>query len=84
MLPITKPDNTPVSTKGDIVKKEYDFSGAVKGKFYTKVEDMEIPVYLDKTVMEFYRAAAQNKKTTLDKLVNSILKKEMEILKSIE
>ena len=66
------------------MKKEYDFTNAVKGKFYTNVEDMEIPVYLDKTIMEFYSTAAQNKKTTLNKLVNSILKKEMEILKSIE
>jgi len=32
------------------MKEEYDFSTAVQGKFYRPMEDLEIPVYLEKSV----------------------------------
>ena len=38
----------------DIMKKEYDFSKAIQGKFYRPVEKLEIPVYLEKEVKEFF------------------------------
>jgi hypothetical protein len=65
------------------MKKEYDFSKGVKGKFFTEPENIEIPVYLDKTVKEFYLKAAMKKNISIDKLVNSILKKEMEMIRAI-
>lgn len=65
------------------MKKEYDFSKAVKSKFYTPAEQIEIPVYLDKAVKSFYYKAALKKKVDLGKLINSILKKEMEIQKEL-
>ena len=36
------------------MKKEYDFSKAVQGKFYRPIAKLEIPVYLDKEVKEFF------------------------------
>jgi hypothetical protein len=38
---------------GETMKDEYDFSNAEQGKFYVPVEDIQIPVYLDKDVMQF-------------------------------
>jgi len=67
----------------DIMKKEYDFSKAEKGKFYRPIEKLEIPVYLEKEVKEFFSKTASRKKIRLDKIVNTILRKEMEMLKAI-
>lgn len=65
------------------MKKEYDFSKAEKGKFYRPIEKLEIPVYLEKEVKEFFSKTASKKKIRLDKIVNTILRKEMEMLKAI-
>jgi hypothetical protein len=65
------------------MKKEYNFSQATKGKFYTPLDQIEAPIYLDKSVKDFYEKAAQSKRVDLNKMVNSILKKEMEIHKDI-
>lgn len=65
------------------MKKEYDFSKAVQGKFYRPIAKLEIPVYLDREVKEFFSKTASKKKIDIDKVVNTILRKEMEMLKSI-
>ena len=65
------------------MKKEYDFSKAEKGKFYRPIGKLEIPVYLEKEVKEFFSKTASKKKIRLDKIVNTILRKEMEMLKAI-
>lgn len=66
-----------------IMKKEYDFSKAEQGKFYRRMEKLEIPVYLDKEIKEFFNKTASKKKIGLDKIINTILRKEMEMLKVI-
>jgi hypothetical protein len=66
-----------------IMKKEYDFSNAEQGKFYRRMEKLEIPVYLDKEIKEFFNKTASKKKIGLDKIINTILRKEMEMLKVI-
>jgi len=65
------------------MKKEYDFSKAEQGKFYRPVEELEIPVYLDKEIKTFYSTKALNKNVDLNKVVNTILRKEMEMLKAM-
>lgn len=65
------------------MKKEYDFSKAEQGKFYRPIEELEIPIYLDKKVKEFFRKKALDKNMEIDKVINTILSKEMEILKEI-
>jgi len=65
------------------MKKEYDFSKAEQGKFYRPVEKLEIPIYLDKEIKEFFSKKALGKNVDLDKVVNTILRKEMEVLKAI-
>jgi hypothetical protein len=66
------------------MRKEYDFSKAEQGKFYRPVEELEIPIYLDKRVKEFFSKKALARNIELDKVINTILSKEMEMLKEIE
>jgi hypothetical protein len=65
------------------MKKEYDFSKAEQGKFYRPIEELEVPIYLDKKVKKYFVQKALAKNVELDKVINAILRKEMEILKEI-
>lgn len=65
------------------MKKEYDFSKAEQGKFYRPVEKLELPIYLDKKVKKFFIKKALDKNIELDKVINMILRKEMEMLEEI-
>ena len=65
------------------MRKEYDFSKAQQGKFYRPIEKLEIPIYLDKKVKNFFSKKALDKNIELDKVINIILRKEMEMLKQI-
>lgn len=66
-----------------MMEKEYDFSQAEKGKFYRPLDNLEIPIYLDKKVKDYYIALSKDKEVDLNKIINAILKKEMEIQKEI-
>lgn len=66
------------------MQEEYDFSNAEKGKFYRPLNELEIPIYLDSDVKEFYTQLSIEREADLSKIVNSILKKEIEIYKEIE
>lgn len=65
------------------MKKEYDFSKAEQGKFYKLPKKLKIPIYIDNEVKEFFIKKASKKNVRLDKVVNTILRKEMEMLKVI-
>jgi len=65
------------------MKKEYDFSKAEQGKFYRPLEHLAIPVYLDKEIKAYFSEKALKKNVDLDKVINTILRKEMEMLKAI-
>jgi hypothetical protein len=65
------------------MKKEYDFSKAEQGKFYRPTTDLEIPIYLNKEVKAYFIKRASDKNLDLDKVINTILKKEMNLLQII-
>lgn len=62
------------------MEDEYDFSKAEQGKFYRPLEDIEIPVYLDKKVRAFFSQKASGKGVELEQIINAVLLKEMELL----
>ena len=66
------------------MRKEYDFSKAEQGKFYRTVEELETPIYLDKKIKEYFSKKASKRNMQLDKVINAILRKEMEMLREIE
>ena len=65
------------------MKKEYDFSKAEQGKFYRPITELEIPIYLNKEVKAFFIKRASDKNLEFNKVINAILKKEMDLLQKI-
>jgi hypothetical protein len=67
------------------MKKEYNFTNAEQGKFYRPLEELDIPIYLDKEVKQFFLKNIKNKKTdfSLGNTINSLIKKDIEISKSL-
>ena len=63
------------------MKDEYDFTYAEQGKFYRPVEELEIPIYLDKEVKEFFlkKVEREGHDYSLSQVINSLLKKNIEI-----
>jgi hypothetical protein len=67
----------------DFMKKEYDFSKAEQGKFNRSLSELEIPVYLNKEVKAFFGKKASERNLQLEKVINTILKKEMNLMQKI-
>jgi hypothetical protein len=66
------------------MKKKYDFSKAVKGKFYFPEKELNIPIYLDSKNKKFFNDRAISLGTTTSDLVNKVLNKEIEIAKELQ
>ncbi len=57
---------------GGIMKKEYDFSKGIRGKFYKPDLQLNVPIYLDPEAYSFVeRVAKKHKKTYRLWLMNS-------------
>lgn len=65
------------------MNREYDFSKAVRGKFFRKGAELHLPIYVDSaTRRRLERIAKRNGKPVTD-LVNQLLKKDVELLESL-
>ena len=58
------------------MKKEYDFSKGVKGKFFNADAEFNLPIYLEPDVAEFVQKLASAKNLDRSKVVNMLLKKD--------
>jgi len=65
------------------MKEEYDFSNAEQGKFYRPIEELDIPIYLDDEVKRFFMEKLKSKGFSLNNIINSLLKKDIEITKRL-
>jgi len=67
------------------MKKEYDFTDAEQGKFYRPIEELDIPIYLEKDVQAFLMkyVGKSEDSSSLSELVNSLVKKDIEISKKL-
>lgn len=62
------------------MKEEYDFSNAEQGKFYQPLENLDIPVYLDKDVKAYFaKRLKEDPHFSVKDVVNKLLKKDIEI-----
>ncbi|MBI4977797.1 MAG: hypothetical protein HZC28_09955 [Spirochaetes bacterium] len=66
------------------MKKDYGFTKAVKGRFYIPKNDIELPVYLDRKVKHFFTDIAAKRKSSVSKVVNKVLSKEIELYESLQ
>jgi hypothetical protein len=60
------------------MKDEYDFSNAEQGKFYVPVEQIELPIYLDKDLVLCLEKKCQASHESLQILVNKLLRSAIE------
>ena len=63
------------------MKDEYDFTNAEQGKFYRPLEELDIPIYLDREIKEFFIKKIRDKgrQFSLNETINALLKKDIEI-----
>ena len=64
------------------MKKEYDFSKGVRGKFYRPNARFNVPVYLDGKVQQFVERIAERKRTDVSAVVNRLLRSEMDLVEA--
>jgi len=64
------------------MKDEYDFSNAERGKFYRPGIELILPVHLDPEVLSYLTARAEARGTSLNNLVNELLRKDIELIEA--
>jgi cytidylate kinase len=65
------------------MKREYDFSKGVRGKFYCKGAELRLPIYLDAKVQaQVERLEGKNGKE-VGEMVNQLVQKEMDLIEKL-
>ena len=64
------------------MKKEYDFSRGVRGKFFRPDAKFNVPIYLDGKVQQFVERIAERKRTDVSAVVNRLLRSEMKLVEA--
>ncbi|MHB8392155.1 MAG: hypothetical protein ACYDDA_13635 [Acidiferrobacteraceae bacterium] len=64
------------------MKARYDFSKGERGKFYKADAVFKLPVYLDEDVQNYLVKKAEAKDIELTDLVNDLLRKDIELIKT--
>ena len=73
---------TSSNSNGAEMLDEYDFSNAERGKFYRADARLIPPVRLEPEVLDFLATSAKQRGTTVNQLVNQLLKKDMELIQA--
>lgn len=71
--------NTP-----DELPSEIDFSGGVRGKFFSVGTMLKLPIYLDPDVLKYLSEVASKKGVQVSELANDLLKREIAIIESVK
>ena len=64
------------------MQDEYGFSNAERGKFFKPDVRLTPPVRLEPHVLDFLTRRAQSKGITLNALLNTLLKKDIELIEA--
>jgi uncharacterized DUF497 family protein len=81
----SSPDGTrsaAIPRRNRAMKDEYDFSDAERGKFYRPGAQLIPPVHLDPEVLSYLAARAEARGTSLNNLVNELLRKDIELIEA--
>lgn len=62
------------------MKREYDFSKGVRGKFYRKGAELRLPIYLDAKLQKQLERLAEKNGKNLSDLVNQLVQREVELI----
>jgi len=66
------------------MKKEYDFSKGERAKFYDPDAELCLPIYLEPDIADFMRKIAGEKDTDIEKLVNDWLRKNIDLIETVQ
>ena len=66
------------------MKKEYNFSKGIRGKFYRPDVRLNLPIYLDHDVAEFVQKYAKRKKVDSQTLVNKLLRSSKDSIQALQ
>ena len=62
------------------MKRNYDFSKGVRGKFYREGAELRLPIYLDAKLQKQLEQLAQKNGKDLSQLANQLLQREVELI----
>lgn len=62
------------------MKREYDFSKGVRGRFYRKGAELRLPIYLDAKLQVQLERLALKKGKNVGEMVNQLVQKEVELI----
>lgn len=62
------------------MRREYDFSKGVRGKFYRKNAEIRLPIYLDVKLQKQLQRLAEKNGRDLTDLVNQLVQREVELI----
>jgi cytidylate kinase len=65
------------------MRREYDFSKAIREKFYRKGAELRVPIYLDRKLQRKLERIARTKGKDVSEMVNQLLRKDVEFLEDM-
>ena len=65
------------------MRRDSDFSTAVRGKFYRKGAELRLPMYLDPKLQSKLERIARRKGKDVTEMVNQLLRKDVEFLEEL-
>ncbi len=66
------------------MKTQYDFSKAVRGKFYRRGAKLKLPVYLDEEALAFVQGIALKRRTDISAVVNELIHGDKRLAEAIQ
>lgn len=65
------------------MKKEYDFSKGVRGKFYHPDTELYLPIYLERETLEILKRLSKKKGVEMSAIVNEWIRKDISIVEAV-
>lgn len=65
------------------MKREYDFSRTVRGRFYRKGVTLRLPIYLEAKLEKQLERIARKKGRDIGDVVNQLLRRDVELLEEL-
>jgi len=69
--------------RGGTMKNEYDFSKGERGKFFRPDAELHMPIYLEPDAAAFLRKVAESKGTDVQQIVNDLIRRDIDLIKSV-
>jgi hypothetical protein len=77
-------NNATLPADEDDTPPEFDFSRAIRGKFYHPNMQLQMPIYLEPEMMATLLEIAGRKKIRLSSLIDDLIKKGFDLLEAEE